>query len=134
MSVVKVSMLELRKALEASWDSATSYRGVSAPSSPALGQCYVSARIVQIFFPATEIVEGEVWNGECVEKHFWNILVSDSEEYHIDFTWQQFPKGSFVRSFKVRARDSLGDSQASVERCDILLNRVSDFISRHRAS
>jgi hypothetical protein len=57
----RFNMLELREALEASWDEATSYGCVSEAGNPALGQCYPTSWVVQQFYPEVEIVEGEVW-------------------------------------------------------------------------
>ena len=132
-NVPKFSMLELREALEASWDAATSYGGVSEPGNPALGQCYPTSRVVQHFYPEVEIAEGEVWTGKSVEKHFWNVLVSENNEYHIDLTWQQFPAGSVIRSFKIRDRKTLGDRPATIERCNLLRDRVVRYLEGKRA-
>jgi hypothetical protein len=124
----KLNLIELREALEASWDATTSYGGASGPGSPR-GQCYPSAWVAQHFFPLMEIVEGEVWTGQSLEKHFWNVLVADGQEYHLDLTWQQFPPGSIVRSFKTRDRNTLGDTPATIERCGPLLDRVVKYLS-----
>jgi len=126
----EINLLELREALEASWDSSTSYLGASEAGNPALGQCYPTSRVVQHFFPAAEIAEGEVWTGKAIEKHFWNVLRSGGDDYHIDLTWQQFPPGSSVRSFKIRDRKTLGDGPATVKRCALLLDRVSSYLSK----
>jgi len=129
MNAPRFSMLELREALEASWDTATSYGGVSETGNPALGQCYPTSWVVQQFFSEVEIVEGEVWTGKTVEKHFWNILQSQGNEYHIDFSWRQFPAGSAVRSFKIRDRETLGDGPATIKRRELLLERVTSYLA-----
>jgi hypothetical protein len=129
-SAIKANLLVLQEALEASWDSSTSYLGVLEAGNPALGQCYPTSRVVQHFFPAAEIVEGEVWTGKSVEKHFWNVLVVEDEEYHIDLSWQQFPPGSSVRKYRIRERQSLGDRQITAERCNLLRDRVTAYLSR----
>jgi hypothetical protein len=126
----KVSMLELREALEASWDAATAYGGVSEAGNPALGQCYPTSRVVQHFYPNVEIVEGEVWTGKSVEKHFWNVLIAEGNEYHIDLTWRQFSPGSAVCTFRIRDRETLGDSLPTVERCDLLRDRVVSYLAK----
>ena len=128
-AATKISMLKLREALEVSWDSSTSYLNIAEDGNPSLGQCYPTSWVVQQVFPATEIVEGEVWTGKGVEKHFWNMLSSDGSEYHIDLTWQQFPIGSVVRSYKIRDRESLGDGPATVKRCTLLMDRVRAHLS-----
>jgi hypothetical protein len=124
MPTPNVSLLQLKAALESAWHPDTAYLGVAAAGNPALGQCYPTARLVQFFFPATEIVEGEVWTGVKLEKHFWNILIIGDEHYHIDLAWQQFPPGSIMRNYKIRPRETLGDRPVTVERCRKLRSRV----------
>jgi hypothetical protein len=129
-SLRKTDMVNLREALEASWDFRTANHHVSEARNPALGQCYPTSRVVQILFPETEIVEGQVQTNKGIEKHFWNVLVGDGATYHIDFTWQQFPSGSSVKSYKVRNRNTLGDSQGTIDRVELLLKRVEDYLSK----
>lgn len=121
-------MLKLREALEASWDSKTSYLNVSEEGNPALGQCYPTARVIQYYFPETEIVEGQVRTVKGMEKHFWNLLENKGKKYHLDFTWQQFPTGSVVQSFKIRNRNELGDSPQTVRLIELLLKRVQRYL------
>jgi hypothetical protein len=128
-TVSKVDLLRLRTALEASWDSETSYDRVVKPGVPALGQCYTTARVVQYFFPETEIAEGEVWTGWEVEKHFWNVVDHGETAFHIDLTWQQFPLGSTVRNYALRDRSTLEDSPQTRTRVEILLRRVEAALS-----
>lgn len=123
-----IDLLKLREALEASWDAKTSYLGVSQKGNPALGQCYPTSWVVQYFFPEAEIVKGEVDTGKGIEIHFWNVLLSDGSLYHIDLSWQQFPHGSKVTGFKVLDRNKLGDSDATIERCQLLKHRVLNYI------
>src|SRR5262245_60440019 len=89
-------MLRLREALEASWDVQTAYGAVEQAGNPALGQCYPTARVVQHYYPATEIIKGKVWTGESEETHFWNGLPVGDEWYHIDLSWRQFTSSSVV--------------------------------------
>lgn len=125
----RVNMAQLREALETSWDAKTSYLGVVEAGNPALGQCYPTARIVQFYFPESEIVEGQVWTGKSLEKHFWNILIINGEEFHIDFTWRQFPVGSSVQNYAVRDRNTLGDGQQTLRRVALLKARVADYLA-----
>lgn len=122
-------MPALRAALEASWDAKTAYLGAYQKDNPALGNCYPTSRVVQFFFPKIEIVEGQVWTGKGMEKHFWNLLEVDDLQYHIDFTWQQFPHGSMVKSYKIRNRETLGDGQEATDRVTLLHQRVKDFLA-----
>ena len=123
-----MDMIKLREALEATWDEKTSYLNVSESGNPALGQCYPTSRVIQLFFPDTEIVEGEVWTGKSLEKHFWNLLKLNGFDYHIDFTWQQFPNGSIIKRWKVRDRHSLGDDQNTINRVETLHERVKNYV------
>jgi len=122
-------MLRLREALEASWDRLTAYGAVEEIGNPAFGQCYPTARVVQHYYPATEIIKGRVWTGEREEIHFWNGLAVGAEWYQIDFSWDQFPAGSVVREFVALDRQNLGDSEATLERCALLLRRVEAYLS-----
>ena len=128
MIKVDFDLPRLREALEASWDEKTSYLAVKEKGNPALGQCYPTSRVVQHFFPETEIVKGRVWNGKEIETHFWNVLKVKDDLYHIDLTWQQFPQGSKVREYTILDRNELGDSEPTVKRCELLLERVNRYL------
>ena len=90
----------------------------------AFGQCYPTARVVQWFFSEVEIACGDVWTGTCAECHFWNVRIVGNTIEHIDLSWQQFPPGSTVQKFEVLDRMTLGDSPATIDRCELLLRRV----------
>ena len=123
-SLPTVSLPRLRSALEASWQPDTAYLGVHQPGNPALGQCYPTSRVVQWFFPALEIVSGQVRTGSSVEAHFWNVHPAQHPQGHVDLTWQQFAAGAEVASFAILDRDALNDSPPTVARCELLLRRV----------
>jgi hypothetical protein len=103
---------------------------VKEKGNPALGQCYPTSRVVHYFFPETEVVKGKVWNGKEVETHFWNVLKVNDELYHIDLSWQQFPNGSSVQSFKILDRENLGDSASTTKRCELLVERVNKYLAK----
>jgi hypothetical protein len=119
-----VSLLQLKSALEASWDRRTAHLGAHQHGNAALGQCYPTARVVQWFFPELEIAAGEVDTGSGIEAHFWNIDVASGPDKHVDLTWQQFPEGSQVARFEVLDRHRLNDSPPTVARCRLLLKRT----------
>jgi hypothetical protein len=48
--------------------------------------------------------------------------------YYIDLSWQQFPTGSVVRELIVLDRQDLGDSEATIQRCALLLRRVENYL------
>jgi hypothetical protein len=124
------SLLQLREALEASWDDKTSFRAVKKKGNPALGQCYTTTWLVQQFFPEMEIIKGKVWNGTELEVHFWNGLPAKDKLYHIDLTWQQFPAGSSVRDYEILDRINLGDGPTTVKRCQLLKQRVLEYLDK----
>ena len=128
---LKPDLLFIREALEASWDEKTSYLAVKKKGNLALGQCYPTSWVVQHFFPKTEIIKGKVWNGKEIELHFWNGLLVDGTLYHIDLSWQQFPSGSSIREFEILDRNTLHDSEGTIERCEVLLKRVTDYLETH---
>lgn len=125
---MKPDLLQLREAIEASWDEKTSYLAVKKKGNPALGQCYPTTWVIQQFYPEMEIVKGTVWNGNEDETHFWNVLFVNEIPYYIDLTWQQFPRGSYVKSFKILDRNNLGDSPQTVERCRLLKGRIEAYL------
>ena len=63
-------MPRLGEALEAFWDRQTAYGRIEQAGNPALGQCNPTARVVQHYCPATEIIKGTVWTGQGEETHF----------------------------------------------------------------
>ena len=125
-------MLRLREALEASWGKDTSYMAAYQADNPSLGQCYPTCRVVQHFFPKTEIIKGTVrTGGQRDDIHFWNALPSGDDWYHIDMSWQQFPSGAKVIEFAVLDRSNLNDSAATTARVSLLLERVRKHLAKH---
>ena len=128
-----VHLARLAKAVQASWDERTAYRGITRAGNPAFGQCYPTARVVQWFLPETEIASGEVWTREGMEHHFWNVRDVNGAPEWIDLSWQQFPEGSTVRSYQLLDRNALGDSPPTIERCALLLRRVLAHLADGKA-
>lgn len=123
-----IDMTKLRYAIEASWEPAIASFGQYESDNPALGQCYPTSWLMQQYFPELEIVEGSVITPKGEEKHFWNILQSNGQEYHIDLTWQQFPRGSHIRSWKIRNRGTLNDGLRTQKRCALLKSKVAKIL------
>jgi len=121
-------MLLLREALTASWDKRTAYLEMEQMGNPALGQCYSTSRTVQHYYPETEIIKGKVWTGKTLEVHFWNGLRIGADWYHIDLTWQQFQVSSIIQEFAVIKNHELNDSEATMQRCALLLKRVDSYL------
>lgn len=122
-------MLRLREALEVSWDTDTSYMSAYQAGNPALGQCYPTCRVVQYYYPKTEIIRGIVrTGGQHDDVHSWNGLRSGDDWYHIDMSWQQFPAGAKVTEFSMLDRDDLNDSLSTATRVSLLLKRVREYL------
>lgn len=126
-----IEVSTLVRALEASWDHLTAFRGDTREGNPAFGQCYPTSRVVQWFYPEYEIAKGEVWTGSTLEEHYWNVRRAHGENEFLDLSWQQFPTGSTIRSFSLLDRDALGDSVRAKDRCALLLGRVLFYLSTH---
>ena len=129
-----MDLLTMQQALAASWDAQTAYRGATQSGNPAFGQCYPTARVVQQFLPDAEIVEGKVWTGSRLECHFWNVIEQHGILCHIDLTWAQFPAGSTVQAFRIRGRNTLADSEPTIERVRLLRARVDSYLAARRYS
>jgi hypothetical protein len=84
---------------------------------------------VQHYYPETEIIKGKVWTGKTLDVHFWNGLRIGDDWYHIDLSWQQFPAGSIIQEFVIVERQGLNDSDATMQRCALLLKRVGDYLN-----
>ena len=128
----RVDMLLLRHALEVSWSKETSYLGGFDPANSALGQCYVTARVVEHFFPETQVVKGDVWSATTIDTHFWNVLPVGKEMIPIDFTWQQFSPGSYIRSYRRVLSDISADREVTRQRYELLKSRVVDCLTSAR--
>lgn len=121
--------IKLRRAIELSWTKDTAYKYVFEEGNPSKGQCYVTSWLLQQFYPELEIYEGQVKTGVATEKHFWTVLKKNGNEFVIDLTWQQFPAGSEIISKKHRDRDTLDDTEETIKRREILLNRVNQILA-----
>lgn len=125
---MSVSFTALREALEASWSSDTAHLYAEEEGNPSLGQCYVTAKILQEYFPEFEIVEGIVETPNGKEKHFWNRIKSSAGVIDIDLTWQQFPVGSKVVKCWLRNRQTLNDGEETQRRLSVLRERVKSYL------
>jgi hypothetical protein len=103
---MEIALLE--RIINESWDKNTCYPPLSDEwnaQNPALGQCAVTALVVQ------DYLGGELLY--CRHNyHYWNRL-PDKEE--IDFTKEQFPKGTIICLDEIRLREHILNSQAANE-------------------
>lgn len=126
----KLNLIDLREAIEASWNKETAYRNIKENGNPSFGQCLPTSFVVQHFFPELQIVCGKVLNDTKIEEHYWNGLKLNNEIYHIDLTWQQFPFGSKVLKFEIFDCNSLDKNSSAFRRCHLLLDRVTQYLSK----
>lgn len=75
-------MTDLELTLQRAWSPATSASPTWSAERPSVGQCAVTALLVQDYFGG-ELLRGVV----CGESHYWNRLPDGSE---VDLTAQQF--------------------------------------------
>ncbi|MCD6367574.1 MAG: hypothetical protein J7L45_00650 [Candidatus Aenigmarchaeota archaeon] len=122
-----MNLNDLKRALEKSWDEETCYpelRDDWSPEKPSLGQCAVTALVVQDYF-----------GGELLyckhHHHYWN-RISTGEE--VDFTRDQFPEGTEICLDYIRSRNHLLNGKYSkkartAERYELLKKRVELFFN-----
>lgn len=122
-----VDLSWLGRALEHAWQPDTAYQEVVVEGNPAYGQCYPTARLVQLLLPEAELVHGWVRTGDRLDEHYWNQL-SGHRPIDIDLTWQQFGYGAEVVECKILDRSFLNDSAATLRRCDLLHTRMLDAL------
>lgn len=126
----KFNLIEIRQAIEASWSEETAYHNVTKAGNPSFGQCLPTSFVIHHFFPEIQIVRGKVLNGNKTEEHYWNGIKVNDELYHIDLTWQQFPIGTKVLEFEIFDTSSLTENSSAFKRCQLLLRRVNQYLSK----
>jgi hypothetical protein len=117
MLMVKDRLDRLADQLARAWSRETSYdpKGWSV-KNPALGQCAVTALIVQ------DELGGELCSGMLGGvPHYWNRLPRGEE---IDLTRHQFPDGLVTDRVEVVRRDYVLSFPDTVRRYNRLLRRV----------
>lgn len=112
---------KLEKALRASWDKKTCYPNCAkdwSPANPELGQCAVTALIVQDYLGGSLLY--------CEHNfHFWNGVDGTT----IDLTRNQFPSNSIICIDGEKSREYVLESQDAIdaktpERYELLKKRV----------
>jgi hypothetical protein len=106
---------ELVTAIEQSWGTDTSLRGLEYPGNPSRGQCLVTAMVVQ------DEYGGRLIKGYCgVQVHYWNELPDGTI---VDLTRQQFG-GKEVLEEQYHEREDIKNKNV-LARYEILRDRVS---------
>ena len=111
---------KLRGAIKQSWGRETCYPkqvGKWTPGNPSLGQCAVTALVVQDYFGGVLLY--------CKHNdHYWNKLPNQQE---IDFTRDQFPNGTVIYIDEVRTRDYIFNTGTFIlQRYNLLRERVRE--------
>lgn len=114
-------LLRLIPAIRAAWDATTSVDSRWSPDNPALGQCAVTALVVQ------DALGGSLLRATVGDvSHYWNKLADGSE---VDLTREQFasftPEGTTERD-----RAYVLSYPATVERYERLRQRVDTGLGR----
>jgi hypothetical protein len=103
-------------AIRQAWCRETSYWPEEwTPENPALGQCAVTALVVQDF------LGGDIWRGQVeFVTHYWNHVLGQS----VDLTLHQFPRGSTRTPDVPVHRDRLLADANTWRRYQLLRQRV----------
>ena len=124
---MRTDLKRLEEALRRAWGADTCFPGVREtwdPENPSLGQCTVTALVVQAHFG------GDLFYNRKLH-HYWNNLPGFEE---VDFTRDQYLSGTQVKFDGTRQRaDVLGSERAeqfrTMERYLILRDRVDEALA-----
>lgn len=96
MSHATTPIEALSRAIRAAWSAETSFADDWDPEHPSVGQCAVTALVIQDFFGG-DLLRSEVGG----VSHYWNRLPDGSE---VDLTRDQFVRFVLDRATEVRDR------------------------------
>jgi hypothetical protein len=121
----RVTVHDLEAALAEAWSRETSADPTSwTHKNPALGQCAVTALVVQDYLGGT-LRRGQVGS----ISHYWNVLPSREE---IDLTRHQFPVDVEIENIESRTREYVLSYPESAQRYQALSQIVRSRLSRAR--
>lgn len=116
---IEVSILE--KALTECWIKETSNQPEKwASSNPTLGQCAVTALLVNEMFGGV-IIRGEFKNGQT---HYWNLI----EKNVVDLTRDQFKGEVSFERISLAAVDKMMSNENTANRFNILKKKVKKIL------
>ncbi len=118
-------MDSLKTAIRKSWDRDTSASPDAwGPSNPSLGQCAVTALIVQDHFGG-KLKRIEVLDSPIASSHYFNEL---PDWKVVDLTGEQFPKGTKFGELADRSREVILSFEPTRIRYDRLKARVQEAL------
>ncbi len=126
-----ISKEQLAKILEESWDKQTSASEEWSPANKALGQCAVTACVVQDYLGGNILNTTATLPDGTPDSHYYNLI--DDEE--VDLTRSQFPEGTTFTDGAPKTkgyastREYVLSHQPTNDRYDILKQRVAAQIS-----
>lgn len=128
MNLTFMNIKNVEQAINQSWDKDTCYPKCAdkwTDQNPALGQCAVTALIVQ------DYLGGEILYCEHTN-HYWNKL---SDKTEVDLTKIQFAKGQKICQDEIKSRDDILNSQSAVDaktsqRYKLLKQRVEQKLKK----
>lgn len=118
-SEIPVSIEVLARAIRAAWSAETSLAEDWSPMHPSVGQCAVTALVVQDFFGGDllqSVVQGV--------SHYWNRLPDGTE---LDLTRDQFDRFVLEREPEIRSREYVLSFPQTVVRYQ-RLGSTADFV------
>lgn len=120
----------LEKAIKQAWCKETSSDSNWTPENPALGQCAVTALVINAYFGGKIVWAEAILPDNKKVSHYFNFI----NEMEIDLTRQQFPKETIIppgtdklKGFPT-TKDYVLSFPATQERYKLLLRRIFDFL------
>jgi hypothetical protein len=112
---------ELYAALREAWTADTSADRAWSANRPSLGQCAVTALVIQDYFGG-ELIRAEVEG----RSHYWNVVDGET----IDLTRDQFASYALARNAATRGRIDVLSYADTLRRYDLLRARTAAILSR----
>lgn len=127
---MNINMQTIKIALQKSWSAETSNSGDWSIGNPSLGQCAITACIIQDYFGG-EIVNSIVilQNGDKIS-HYLNLI----DGKYIDLTSQQFNEGAIFSDPKPKKKSSSSTREYCLSyentnnRYEILKAKVMEYV------
>lgn len=130
--MIVVDKQQLRLVLRKAWSKETSASSKWDETNPALGQCAVTACVVQDYLGGDILNSVVTLSDETTVSHYFNIIDGVTE----DFTKEQFPDGSVFTQGRPKTkglsstREYCLTFEDTKNRYDLLRSRVEELLNR----